>query len=71
MVKYVQMNNFEDMCKNQTQLIGVLNHRMTGLEGSVGNLKSDVKWIKVIGLYLCGIISALTIATITKLIIGN
>jgi hypothetical protein len=69
--KYVNQETFEDISTNQTKLIEILNHRMSGLEQSVLKLKTDVAWIRIIGIYLSGIISALTIGILTKLIIGG
>jgi len=56
-------NNFDEFCE-------ALNHRMSNIESNVLILKDDVAWIKKIGLYLSGIISALTIAIIIKFLMG-
>jgi len=61
MVKYVEMNSFEDMCQNQKELIQLLNHRMTGLESSVSDLSKDVYWIKALGVWMAGIVTTIAI----------
>jgi hypothetical protein len=68
--QYISQETFDDISRNQTELINVLNHRMTGLENSVSTLKNDVVWIKRIGLYLSGLLSALVVGILTKLIMG-
>ena len=42
-----------------TNLVEILNHRMTKMEEHVGYLKQDVLWVKRIGYYLCGIVTAI------------
>jgi hypothetical protein len=54
---YITQTCFEDMSKNLTQLIEVLNHRMTSLE-------LDVSWIKKLGYYICGTLTAIAIKSI-------
>lgn len=60
---YVTQKTFDDISSNQTKLIDILNHRITALS-------NDVIWIKRIGLYMAGILSALTIGILSKALIG-
>lgn len=69
--KYVSQKTFEDISTNQTRLIDILNHRMTGIENNTVRLRDDVKWIKIIGGYMAGIISALTISITIKFALGG
>lgn len=70
MGKYITTKNFQDMCDNQTTLIGILNHRMTNMEGCVEIMKNDLKWIKIIGSSMCGILTAIFIAILIKSVGG-
>ena len=42
-----------------TNLIEILNHRMTKMESNVNNLTRDVLWVKRIGYYMAGIVTAI------------
>lgn len=63
-VEYKEGRTLKDIDYNQRQLIDLLNHRMSLIEDSVTGMKVDVKWIKGIGYYMAGIITAIA----TKLI---
>ena len=54
---YVTNKCFEDMSKNMTELIELLNHRMSKLE-------SDVSWIKKLGYYICATLTAIAVKSI-------
>jgi len=43
---YITQKNFNDLSKNMTELIDVLNHRMTEIENGVSIMKTDLAWIK-------------------------
>ena len=45
-------------------LLDILNHRMTQVEASFQLLKSDVKWMKRIGYYMAGIVTAIGVKLI-------
>lgn len=70
-MRYVKQDTFEALCLNQNKLIEILNHRMTSLENSVSIMQKDVQWVKRIGIFLTGIISALTVGVLTKILIGG
>jgi len=70
-MKYLKPKQFEDFCQNQEKLIEILNHRMTSMEANVNLMKNDLVWVKRIGIFLSGIISALTIGVLTKLMTGG
>lgn len=59
MVELTQQN-FEKFIATQVKLVDTLNHRVT-------NMEIDLKWMKRIGYYMAGIITAIA----TKLIIFN
>ena len=63
-VEYKNGKTIKDIDFNQRQLIEVLNHRMTGVEENIKKLSIDVAWMKKIGYYMAGIITAIA----TKLI---
>ena len=70
-MKYLTPKQFQDFCQNQEKLIEILNHRMTSMEANVNLMKNDLVWVKRIGIFLSGIISALTIGVLTKLMTGG
>ena len=43
-----------------------MNHRMTGIEQKTGKIEIDVKWMKRLGYYMAGVITAIGL----KFIIG-
>lgn len=52
--QYVTQKCFNDLSKNTTELIDVLNHRMSKFE-------IDLKWIKRIGYYMATLMTAIVI----------
>lgn len=62
---YIKAVEFQDFCKNQNTLIDILNHRMTSIEMSIIQIKSDVGWTKKI---LWGIFGVISVSLITILI---
>ena len=54
---YVTEKCFEDISKNTTELIDVLNHKMIKIE-------NEIKWIKRIGYYMATMITAIAIKSI-------
>jgi sporulation protein YlmC with PRC-barrel domain len=51
-----QINNFIDS----------MNHRMTSIEEKAGKIEIDVKWMKRVGYYMAGVITAIGL----KFIVG-
>jgi t-SNARE complex subunit (syntaxin) len=47
MTQYITAKTFEDFVCNQKELINVLNHSMTNLSENVGEIKGDMKAMKV------------------------
>jgi len=45
-VKYITPKSFKDFCKNQKELIQILNHRMTEMEKHMNQMKTDIAVIK-------------------------
>jgi archaellum component FlaC len=41
--------------------IDAMNHRMTGIEEKAGRIEIDVRWMKKLGYYMAGIITAIAI----------
>jgi hypothetical protein len=75
--KYIDARTFCDFKKNQEELVQVLNHNITELAKqskvtAESNLKLavDVAWLKKINGWQLGVISALTIGLIVKMVIG-
>lgn len=52
--QYVSQKCFDDISKNTTQLIEILNHRMTQIE-------NDVNWIKILGYWMAGMVTTIVI----------
>ena len=52
--KYLTAMEFHDFQINQDKLIEILNHNMS-------KIKQDIKWMKVIGYYMAGVITAMGI----------
>jgi hypothetical protein len=75
--KYIDARTFCDFKKNQEELVQVLNHNITELSKQAkvtaeSNMKLavDVAWLKKINGWQLGVISALTIGLIVKMVIG-
>jgi len=66
MVELTQQN-FEAFIKTQNKLVNTLNHRVTSIEKSLTKMEVNQKWIKKVGYYMAGVITAMA----TKLIIFN
>ena len=63
MSKYIKTETFEQFCENQKELINILNHNTTKMEGNInkmGNmimkLVTDVSWIKKLLWIIFGVI---------------
>ena len=63
MVKYVDQKTFNDLCKNQRKLIDVLNHRMTKME-------VNVQWLKRLSQVSTGLLTAILITLLGKILLG-
>jgi len=47
--------------KQVSEFIEGMNHRMTSIEGKTGKIEINVQWMKRIGYYMSGIITAIAI----------
>ena len=73
MSKYIKTETFEQFCENQKELINILNHNTTKMEGNInkmGNmimkLVTDVSWIKKLLWVIFGVIVVSFISIIIK-----
>ena len=55
------MTKINISAKQIETFITAMNHRMTSIEEKAGKIEVDVRWMKRIGYYMAGIISAITI----------
>lgn len=52
-----EQNTIKVSTRNFNKLVDTLNHRVTGLESTVTDIKNDLIWVKKIGYYLSGILT--------------
>jgi hypothetical protein len=62
---YIDAKTFQDFCHNQSELVDVLNHRMTQLEENTAVIRTDVAWTKKL---LWAILSIVLASFVTFLI---
>jgi len=55
------MTKINISAKQIETFITALNHRMTSIEEKAGKIEVDVRWMKRVGYYMAGIISAIAI----------
>lgn len=67
---YIRAETFEDFCKNQTELINILNHRMTSVESHMGSIKTDVAWLKKSLWVIIGLMIAMFTTLLSKSLMG-
>jgi uncharacterized membrane protein len=68
--RYIDAVTFEDFCTNQKILIEIFNHRITGIEKSIINIKTDLSWAKKILWAIFGVIIVSFMTTLIKSVVG-
>ena len=68
---YIDAKTFKEFCNNQEKLIGILNHRMTGIENSTTSIKVDVAWLKKSLWVIIGLVMAILATVLTKAVLGG
>ena len=77
MVKKISEKTFKEFCNNQTELVKILNHRMTSVEEnmqkialSTKSLSTDVGWLKKLLWAILGTAITILISILIKSAFG-